>query len=178
MRVKRCIKMALILIVLAVSLIILGKSVTAEMNNNYNEDSLIVDLIPYYSKLYNVPIPLIDAIINNESTWEVYSSNESDPSYGLMGVEPVTFYDYNRALVSDYKNPTSDEINRFYVPLYNLGAGCKLLGHLFNKYPNQLDAVVQMYNVGENGYQNLGYRNSAYSAKVLKDYYVYLGDQS
>ena len=127
-------------------------------------------IIMHNSQKYNVPIPLIKAIIMNESSWQVYAKNPSDPSYGLMGIMPITAQDYG--LVRDWKNTTTEEINSIYIPANNIGCGSKLLGGLLKR--NSMWIAVECYNVGERGYHELGRRNGSYVSKVKTDYYKYL----
>jgi soluble lytic murein transglycosylase-like protein len=128
------------------------------------------NLIQLNSKKYVVPVALIKAIIKTESSWKVYAINPSDPSYGLMQIQPSVAQDYG--IVKDYKNPTAAEINAIYIPANNVGAGCKLLGHLLSKYDRATS--VQMYNVGETGYKK-GYRNLSYLNKVIDAFKSYGG---
>lgn len=124
-------------------------------------------IIEYNSKKYGVPIPLIKAIIMNESSWRIYVKNPNDPSYGLMGIMAQAAQDYG--LVKDWRNPTIEEINSIYIPANNIGAGCKLLSGLLKR--NSMWIAVECYNVGERGYHELGRRNGSYVSKVKNDYY-------
>jgi len=126
------------------------------------------DLINDYSKFYNVPIPLIKAIIKKESSWNQYAKNPNDPSYGLMGIMPIVAQEFG--IVEDWRKVTQDEINSIYNPSNNIGSGCKLLHKLLSKYT--MDVAVMMYNTGETGYKN-GVRNTAYVNDVLKYYHEY-----
>jgi soluble lytic murein transglycosylase-like protein len=130
------------------------------------------DIIEYNSKQFSVPIPLIKAVIENESSWQVYARNPDDPSYGLMGIMPIVAQEYG--IVKDWKNVTQAEIDSIYVPQNNIGCGCKLLGKLLAKYP--MDQAVQMYNVGEHNYNVHGARNSAYKDKVINSYHKYFNE--
>jgi len=128
------------------------------------------DVIEYNSKLYEVPSALIKAIIKQESNFEQYAKNPADPSYGYMQVMPIVFYEYG--ICKDWKNPTEEEIKSFYEPMNNIGAGCKLLHKLLGKYT--MDVAVEMYNVGERGYNDLYRRNSMYRKNVMSNYAFYM----
>ena len=137
------------------------KDITSPTNN-------VEDIIVHNSQKYGVPVALIKAIIMNESSWQVYAKNPSDPSYGLMGIMPIVAQDYG--IVKDWKNPTTEEINSIYIPANNIGCGSKLLSGLLKR--NSMWIAVECYNVGERGYHELGRRNGAYVSKVKNDYYT------
>ena len=118
-----------------------------------------------YSRKYGVPIPIIQAIIEIESSWQQYAKNPNDPSYGYMAIMPIVAQDFG--IVNDWRNPTTAEINSIYEVDNNIGAGTKLLHHLLSDH--DLATAVEMYNVGETGYNN-GRRNSAYVAKFFTAY--------
>lgn len=157
---------------LIILLIMSQKGFGSTMKNTAN--FTVGDWINFYSKIYNVPTALIKAIIENESSYNQYSKNPNDPSYGLMGVMPIVFYE--AGLCKDYNNPTEEEIKNFYDASNNIRAGTKLLAKLYHKY--ELIVAIQMYNVGERGYNELGYRNSTYLNKVIDDYSKYLGEEN
>ena len=110
---------------------------------------------------YSVDWKLVKAVAMTESSLNPNASNPKDPSYGLMGIMPILAEDFG--IVRDYHNPTDAEIAMIRDPQTNLNIGAWHLHYLTGKYP--FDAAVQMYNVGERGY-NEGRRNSDYLAKV------------
>lgn len=120
---------------------------------------------------YNIDIPLVFAIIDAESSWDPESVNANDPSYGLMGIEPITAQTYG--YIADWTNVSSEDIAKIKDPATNLDIGCHLLSDLLSR--NDLWTSVEMYNVGESGYLNDGYRDSAYVSKVQILYYYYGG---
>lgn len=132
------------------------------------------DIINHYSKYYNVPTAIIKAIIENESSWNISAKNPSDPSYGLMGIMPIVAQEFG--IVADWRNTTTAEIAAIHEPYNNIGAGTKLLSRLLKKY--EMPVAVEMYNVGERGYNELNRRNSVYRTRVMDDYYKYLSEES
>lgn len=104
---------------------------------------------------------LLKAIAMTESSLNPRASNPNDPSYGLMGIMPILAEDYG--IVLDWHNVTSAEIAMIYDPETNVSIGARYIGRLLKKYP--FDSAVQMYNVGEAGFNN-GRRNSEYLSKV------------
>lgn len=126
------------------------------------------DIIASHSKRYSVPIALINAIIENESSFNQYAKNPNDPSYGYMGIMPIVAQDFG--IVNNWRKVTDAEIQSIYIPYNNIGSGTKLLGKLLAKY--DIPTTIEMYNVGETGWKD-GRRNSAYVSKVLDDYHKY-----
>ncbi|MBA7497086.1 hypothetical protein ES702_07695 [subsurface metagenome] len=111
---------------------------------------------------------LVKAVVKVESNFNPRAKNPSDPSYGLMQITPMLAQDYG--FVKDYKNPTRSEIEMIYNVENNLYMGCKFLSRLMKTY--SFNQAVQMYNVGEYGY-NSGRRNSDYLSKVRVAYGIY-----
>lgn len=105
---------------------------------------------------------LVEAIIKVESDGNVQAINPDGPSYGLMQITPILAQDYG--LIRDYKNVTLDDKAKMLDPSNNLNVGCWFLNYLLRKYPR--DIAIQMYNVGETGYNN-GSRVSYYLNKVI-----------
>lgn len=141
---------------------------------NGNSVVTLTDIISDHSKRYNVPTALIKAVIKQESSWNVYARNPSDPSYGLMGIMPIVAQDYG--IVTDWHNPTQAEIDSIYVPFNNIGCGAKLLHRLMSSH--DLPTAIEMYNVGERGYEELGRRNSNYRTSVMNRYQEYLSEEN
>lgn len=111
---------------------------------------------------------LVKAIAKVESNWDPNAKNPHDPSYGLMQITPALAFDFG--LISDWRNPSSYEIQKIMDVNNNLDVACWFLDHLTSTHP--FDAAVQMYNVGEAGYQR-GTRNTAYLNKVRSYYEKY-----
>jgi len=117
---------------------------------------------------WGVETALVYAVIETESNFDPRAKNPADPSYGLMQITPMLAQDYG--YVKDWRNTTSLEIERLYDPPVNLDIGCQFLGGLLHEYT--FDEAVQMYNVGEWGYEK-GVRNLDYLEKVRKAYGKY-----
>jgi len=117
--------------------------------------------IVHYTNAYNVPLESALAIAMIESSFNPNSKNPFDPSYGLFAITPALAFDYG--FIQDYKNPSDNDIRN----IYNLDNNCKIamkfLKYLFSRYPEEV--AVQMYNVGERGYLQLGRRNINYLNK-------------
>lgn len=81
---------------------------------------------------YGVEVPLIKAIITQESDWNPQAVNSSDPSYGLMQLN----YNY-------FKMPDGSPI---LDPAANIDTGTKLLRDL--QRFGSLENVISAYNAG------------------------------
>lgn len=94
------------------------------------------------------------AVIWSESWGNPQAINESDPSYGLMGVSMLIGRKF-----SDAQTPTD-----LYDPDTNVCAGAGFLAYLKDKYALRFPNFVwvQAYNCGE-GNLLKGYNDSAYS---------------
>jgi soluble lytic murein transglycosylase-like protein len=121
-----------------------------------------------YSRKYGVPIPIIQAVIEIESSYNQFAKNPNDPSYGYMGIMPIVAKDYG--IVNDWTRVTTEEINSIYEVDNNIGCGTKLLQHLLSDH--NLATAVEMYNVGETGW-NKGRRNSNYVSNFFTAYDKY-----
>ena len=123
-------------------------------------------IIESTSREYGVEAALIRAVIKVESNFNPYAKNPSDPSYGLMQIMPILAAD--DGYIKDWANPTEGEIAFIMNPSINVKIGTAFLSKLLKKYP--LETAVQMYNVGEAGYNVKGARNTAYLKKVMEAY--------
>ena len=112
---------------------------------------------------------LVKAVARTESSLNPNASNSSDPSWGLMGIMPILAQDYG--IVRDYRNPTAAEIAMIREPQTNLFIGAWNLSRLLKKY--SFGIAVQMYNVGEKGYNVDGHRAPDYLEKVTGYYNEY-----
>ena len=92
---------------------------------------------------YNVAYPLVMAIIEHESQFNVSARSETGDS-GLMQIN-----DCNKDSFSQMG----------YSNLYdlddNVSAGCYMLSYLFGKYDGETDFVLMAYNAGEQGAQKM-----------------------
>lgn len=134
------------------------------------EVETIDGLISYVAAKYKVSASLVKAVAMTESSLNPNATNPSDPSYGLMAIQPILAEDFGT--VKEWQHPTEAELSMLMDPLTNLSIGAWQLHRLTSKYP--LDTAIQMYNVGETGYNVKGYRNSKYLATV-KSYLVKFG---
>ena len=125
-------------------------------------------LIVSKAKEWKISPALVKAHARVESNFNVMAKNPLDPSYGLMQITPALAYDYG--LITHYKEPSQYEIDRMMNPKNNLNVACWFIRNLRIKY--SFDAAVQMYNVGEAGY-NKGVRNLTYLEKVKRYYDEY-----
>ena len=118
------------------------------------------ELIKYKAGKYGIEERLLRAIIKVESDFNPRAKNLKDPSYGLCQINPALakglgFFPYEYLL---------------YDPAYNLEIACVFLSHLKRKYNNDLDSIIQAYNLGETKFDK-GYKSPDYLEKVKKYYY-------
>jgi len=125
-------------------------------------------LIAKAADTWGIENALIKAIIRKESSFNSDAINPKDPSYGLMGITPIAAQDFG--FVRDYNNVTNAEIASIFDVENNVNIGVRRLVYLLGKYP--FDTAVQMYNVGESGY-NSGRRNYSYLSEVKRFYNEY-----
>jgi soluble lytic murein transglycosylase-like protein len=137
------------------------------------------DLFQKWGARYNVDPALGAAHAKVESSFNPGAVNFEDPdidydsSYGLLQVQLAVAQDFGK--VKDYRNPTSAEISWLMVPSNNVQVGVWNIGRWQHKYP--FEVAVQMYNVGERGYNVKGYRAAGYLRKVREAYDAYkIGD--
>lgn len=139
---------------------------------------------PYYSLIkkwaekYGVDPALVAAHAKVESGFDPNSENIEDPSidydssYGIMQVQLATAQDFGA--VVDYRRATAAEKAWLLDPSNNIKVGAWNIARWQKKYP--FDVAVQMYNVGEAGYNIRGYRAAAYLRKVTEAYNGYRED--
>lgn len=133
------------------------------------------DIIEKWAGKYGVAPNLVAAHVKVESSFNPNAVNPEDPaldydsSYGLMQVQLATAQDFGA--VKDYKNATAAEIAWLMDPSNNVKVGSWNVARWQKKYP--FDVAVQMYNVGERGYNSLGRRNAVYLERVREAYNGY-----
>jgi len=133
------------------------------------------DLINKWASHYGVDPDLVAAHMKTESSFNPEAVNLEDPSidwdssYGLLQVQLATAQDFGA--VKDYKNATPAEVAWLMVPSNNIKVGTWNIARWQKRYP--FDIAVQMYNVGERGYNVLGRRNYAYLSAVKGAYNGY-----
>lgn len=118
---------------------------------------------------------LVKAVAKVESNFNPLARNferspeDYDDSFGLMQITPMLAQDYG--LIKDYKNLTWLDIDMLFNVDNNLSVACSFMKRLHSKY--SFNQAVQMYNVGESGYNIYGFRNTAYLEKVKVAYGKY-----
>ena len=133
----------------------------------------VQERIAYHAKANGLSLSLIKAFARAESNFNPRARNfekspeDYDDSIGLMQITPALAFDYG--LITNYKHPTSYDINKMFDIENNLNVACRHLKYL-HKYP--FSQMVQSYNVGETGYKN-GRRNRDYLYKVSEYYESY-----
>ncbi len=158
---------------LALGLILFVRFLLSKMRS-VEKDQTVLDIIEALCQDYGLPVSLAKAVIKQESDWDPNAYNPPSPSnalagYGLMQISTMVAQDFG--LVKDWRNPTPEEIQIVYVPYYNLKAGLGNLAKFYSRYP--IEVAVEMYNVGEDGYNDHGWRNPEYVAGVMGYYQDY-----
>lgn len=128
----------------------------------------VLNKIIYYCRLNDLDPEIALAVAMIESSFDPNKKNPSDPSYGLFALTPSLCYDYG--LITNYKNPSQDEINKIYDIDNNCRIAIKHLKKLITLYPEE--QAIQSYNVGITGYLE-GKRNLFYWNKYqyYKNFY-------
>ena len=133
------------------------------------------DIINKWAGFYKLDPDLVAAHGKVESHFNPTAINLENPaisydsSYGLMQVQLAVAQDFGA--VKDYRHATAAEIAWLMVPEHNVRVGAWNIARWQSRYP--WEVAVQMYNVGENGYNNKGYRNADYLRKVREAYNAY-----
>lgn len=120
-----------------------------------------------YAQHYQVPLPLVRAIVEMESNWHVCAVSPKGAA-GLMQLMPVTA---QRLGVRDRCNIDQ-----------NVSGGVRYLKWLMQRFPNDLRLVAAAYYAGEDivGRRGLAYRNAdvvAYVAKIRAIYELQAGSK-
>ena len=110
------------------------------------------------SKKYNVPVELIDAIIETESNYRPFAKSGAN-ARGLMQITKVT--------------GTWLGLENFYNPEENIMAGTKYLAYLLKRFDNNLILTIASFNAGPTIVSRLGKipdysETQNYVRKVLK----------
>lgn len=160
---------------LALSWLVLGRWLLSKMRSVEN-DQATLDMLAGLCDQYGIPFNLGKAFIAHESGWDPRAYNPPSPSnalasYGLMQITLMVGQDFG--LVADWRNPTDAEIEGLYDEYQNMRAGLGNFAKVYGRYP--LEVAVEMYNVGETGYNDYGWRNAAYAADVLAWFQKYGG---
>lgn len=173
---RRALQFAILMaVLLSLSWLLFGKWLLSKMRSVEN-DQPTLDMLAGLCAQYGIPVNLAKALIKEESSWDprAYnppSSSNALASYGLMQITLMVAQD--AGIVADWQSPTDAEIEACYDPYSNMLAGLGDFAKVYGRYP--LDVAIQMYNVGENGYNNYGWRNAQYAANVEQYYQDYGG---
>ncbi len=133
------------------------------------------DLFEKWAGKYGLDPDLPAAHAKIESSFNPSAINEEDPridydsSYGIMQVQLAVAQDFGA--VKDYRNATPAEIAWLLDVSNNIKVGTWNVARWQKRYP--FDVAVQMYNVGENGYNNKGRRALGYLEKVREAFNGY-----
>lgn len=106
----------------------------------------------YYAAAYQVPVELVDAIIDVESGWKPYAVSDKG-AVGLMQLMPETAFNYGVR-------------NRFVIE-ENIRGGVAYLAWLMRLFHGDLRLVVASYYAGE---RRITPRKLAYSSRETYEY--------
>lgn len=121
------------------------------------------DLIQKSADENNLRFELVKGVIRDESNFDplvIGDKKLKNYAVGLMQVRQPALTDYNR---EHGTNLTMDDLKE---PRANIMVGTWYLAQFITEYGE--DVGLQMYNVGETGYNDEGVRNPAYVAKIQK----------
>lgn len=123
-------------------------------------DPLILQIIMLVSRTVDVPAPLICAIIDAESGWNIHALGDHDKeghphSFGLMQLnDEGAGYGYSQDLL--------------LVPAFNIHLGTVYLKHCMEMHPRNIKLAISAYNQGPEGAAKRGYEfNRTYVTNVL-----------
>lgn len=166
--------LAIVFVFLVLGVLILAAGLKAQNKTDNplaveNDMNDILESISKWSRVFGVDPALVKAVIRVESNFNPKAVNPSDPSYGLMQITPMLAQDFG--FVKDYKNTTQAEILKIMEIDTNIYIGTRQLSSLLGRHT--FNEAVQMYNVGERGYLELGRRASSYLSSVSGYYNEY-----
>jgi soluble lytic murein transglycosylase-like protein len=121
--------------------------------------SLYDDIFKKWASLRGLDWKLLRAFATVESNLKETAIGDNGRSIGLMQVQLIIGQAY--AGVSD--------LTELYDPDKNVEAGSGYIADLMSKYGDDLDSVIQAYNLGETKF-NKGYLSLDYLAKVKTEY--------
>ena len=123
-------------------------------------EAAILTAILLASRAFDVPAPLIAAIIDQESSFNIHALGDRDAdqivhSFGLMQLnDKGAGYGY-----------TPDQL---LDPYFNIMVGTEYLKACMNAFPNNLKLAISAYNQGQGGAAKRGYgHNEPYVNNVL-----------
>lgn len=106
----------------------------------------------------NIPIPLVLAVIETESSFKSDAISPDGKDYGLMQINKI-----NHNYFSDKHN-----ISDFLDPFQNIFCGVTMLSDLYSRYKS-VDKTLMAYNMGATGAKKLwdkGIYSTRYTEKV------------
>lgn len=109
-----------------------------------------------------IPVELVLAVIETESTFDAECVNASETCYGLMQIHKVNF---------DWLEEDFDRDMDFLDPFDNIDAGVYVLAGYYHKYSDDVHRALAAYNGGESYARRLwrnGYESTAYSRLVVE----------
>jgi soluble lytic murein transglycosylase-like protein len=121
--------------------------------------SLYDDIFKKWASLRGLDWKLLRAFATVESNLKETAIGDNGRSIGLMQVQLLIGQAY--AGVSD--------LTELYDPDKNVEAGSGYIADLMSKYGDDLDSVIQAYNLGETKFKK-GYLSLDYLAKVKREY--------
>lgn len=110
------------------------ESIIEQFVTDREKVALYAGLIRQYSRVYNLPEPLIKAVIQVESTFNP-SAVSHKGAVGLMQVMPSTAKDIG--ILGDLRDPQ-----------VNIDAGCRYLAMMLSRFQGQMPLALAAYNAG------------------------------
>lgn len=146
-------------LIILIIIILLGGFAVTTAKNVY--DNFLSSLKLYHTYYSNIPMAVVMATIEIESSWQpdaVEKSGTSIVSVGLAQINPWAW--------GVYLNLTAgNQVNELLNPDKNILCCYKVWNYFVLKFPSYSFAeLTQIYNLGETKY-NKGYRNPAYQSK-------------
>ncbi len=100
------------------------------------------DTIVKYSEEYNLPSPLVAAVIKTESNFNVFAQSGKDAK-GLMQITPST-----GRWIAEKLQMKSYNDDMLFDPEVNIRFGCWYIRYLYNNYDNDMTLTFAAYNGG------------------------------
>lgn len=132
-------------------------------------EPLILQIILLASRAWDVEAPLIAAVIDAESSWNLHALGDYDQegqphSFGLMQLhDKGAGYGYPRDLLLN--------------PAFNIFLGTSYLKSCMEQHPKNIKLAISAYNQGVEGAAKRGYgHNKVYVTNVLSLWEKYRGE--
>ena len=136
----------------AFGLVLLVVSARAQLSDAYSPQDMSVRWAKYYAAMYQVPIELVAAIIDEESGWNPQAVSKKGAA-GIMQLMPATARRFGVR-------------NRFVVE-ENIRGGVVYLAWLKQRFHGDLRLITAAYYVGEDA---ISLRGLQYSSPDVQDY--------